>query len=823
MVKGTSPFSTSLLTFRATSLRRMFRLLLPSLLWFMLLPLSAQQIVWRLGEADGSAREFSLAPDGYTEFLANDFGWEDRFFAIGRDTLSASFPYVLPGTVDYWGGTSSLSGIRPHELNLLFNLAGTQVPGKWELAVGVLDCSPEDPPLLKVTVNDRSGTFQLEPGSSEEALKGTGDGSRIQVLTLPLDPADLREGGNVVELTSLTGSWLVFDFVELRGPAGARQSDPGKLFLYGAEAADYEISDGKNRPQPLLVDVEHLDGRAVLTVRLDEKEIFSEVVTHGRHAFEVPMPAVSGSRESSYTILVDDAVIDSGTVARGPRSLITPAGYVDTRIGTSHSRWMIAPGPWMPFGMVKLSPDNQLGGWQAGYQPTFENVGTFSHVHEWTMAGLGTLPTNGPLQITMGAPDDPDTGYRSRIDKATEEAPLGYYAVDLTDYGIRAEVTATTRASFQRYTYPAGDTQSRVLVDLKIPAEYDYRIEEAQLRQDGPTRIVGYSRQVTPGVWGERHYRRQMIEGGDAERAWDDIEQAYTLHFVLEFDRPIQDFEVWADSTRAPAGQTTFTAPGNLVEVVGFAPGGDSVVQLRNGISYVSIENAAENLRQEITEPHGWDFDGVRAAQQSTWNDILGRIEINTPDRREKERFYTNMYRATASRNIFSDADGSWVDARETVRQLEDPDAVALGCDAFWNTFWNLNQYWNLVVPEWSSRWVRSQLAMYDATGWLAKGPAGMEYIPVMVARPRDPRSSWEHTRWAFRDFDAEKSLAAVYKMQTTPGDTVGHGFAGNRDLEPYLEHHYVPYNKGRFSNTLEYAFDDYARGATGRCPGQKG
>ncbi len=115
---------------------------------------------------------------------------------------------------------------------------------------------------------------------------------------------------------------------------------------------------------------------------------------------------------------------------------------------------MIAPGPWMPFSMVKLSPDNQNNGWQAGYDPTFESIGAFSHIHEWTMSGLGTMPTNGPLQTEVGDEKDPDSGYRSRINKETEEAPIGYYKVDLTDYDIKAELTATTRCGFQRYTFP---------------------------------------------------------------------------------------------------------------------------------------------------------------------------------------------------------------------------------------------------------------------------------------------------------------------------------------------------------------------------------
>src|SRR5690606_963260 len=140
-----------------------------------------------------------------------------------------------------------------------------------------------------------------------------------------------------------------------------------------------------------------------------------------------------------------------------------------------HSRWMIAPGPWMPFSMVKLSPDNQNGGWQAGYDPTFESIGTFSHIHEWTMAGLGTFPARGPVKVTAGDQHDPESGYRSRIDKESETGPPGYYSVHLSDYDITAELTATSRAGFQRYTYHQGDT-GRVMIDLRVPAEYGYQI-----------------------------------------------------------------------------------------------------------------------------------------------------------------------------------------------------------------------------------------------------------------------------------------------------------------------------------------------------------
>jgi predicted alpha-1,2-mannosidase len=261
--------------------------------------------------------------------------------------------------------------------------------------------------------------------------------------------------------------------------------------------------------------------------------------------------------------------------------------------------------------------------------------------------------------------------------------------------------------------------------------------------------------------------------------------------------------------TIANSNELTIEKPKDVVALIEFETDKNQVVQTRTGISYVSIENADLNLREEIGRPFDWDYEKIRQNQKNVWNNLFNRVSVTSNNYLEKTRFYSNMYRALVSRNIFSDVDGSWMDASEKVQKFSNSNDVALGCDAFWNTFWNLNQFWNLVTPEWSSKWVKSQLAMFDANGWLAKGPAGMEYIPVMVAEHEIPLIVGAY-QMGIRDFDAEKAFKAVYKMQTTKGEQVGNGYAGNRDLETYLKYHYVPYNKGRFSNTLEYSFDDF-------------
>jgi len=773
-----------------------------------------KQLIWNIGNSDNSSNEFALSNGDYEKFLEYDFGWEDQFFLIGTSNEKKDFPFVLPGAYDYWGGTSGLAGIRPHEINILFGIKDEPDKNSYELIVDILDCNTETPPLLKVSVNGISWKFKLDKGQNDDALKGENKNTKEQLIRIPISSNTLKKGGNQVQLTILEGSWLVFDQVRLEAAHGASLLKAEKAFVRNVEVGSYEILKGNKRFQPLLIDLQHLTGRPKIEVDLDEKNIFKEVLENGRAQYEVPMPSVKSSKKSSYVVKVDGKEIEKGQITRSPYKLNTLSNYVDTKIGTGHSRWMIAPGPWMPFSMVKISPDNQEAGWQAGYQPSFESIGTFSHIHEWTMAGLGTFPTNGPLVTEIGKPDNPDSGYRSRIDKTTEHAPLGYYSVLLSDYGIKAELTATTRASFQRYTYPKDRPNSRILVDLQIPSEYNYHIEEAYLNQVSDYKLVGYSKQISKGIWGEGHYRKQFIENGGEPKEWDDISQEYTVHFVMEFDSPIKDFGVHTEggenNTYNGPSAYKIKNPKDVVAYIEFDTSRNEVVQTRTAISYVSIENAEKNLEEEIEKPFGWSFDAVQTNQENTWNELLERVQIETNNKLEKTRFYSNMYRALVSRNIFSDVDGSWVDAEEKVQKFEDPNNLALGCDAFWNTFWNLNQFWNLVNPEWSSKWVKSQLAMYDTNGWLAKGPAGMEYIPVMVAEHEIPLIVGAY-QMGIRDFDAEKAFDAMYKMQTTPGEKVGNGYAGNRDLLPYLKYHYVPYNKGRFSNTLEYSFDDFS------------
>ena len=733
-------------------------------------------VIWQIGVCDSSALEFALAPDRYEEFLENDFGWEDRFFLIGKSSVEKDFPYILPGPDDSWGGTSNTAGIRTHVLNILFNMKSAPEHGDWKLVINILDTNKDSPPYFKASVNGKSWKF-ISPDNT---------------IVIPLGSGLIRKGGNEISLTNLEGSWLTFDDIRLEGPASARLNENiGSAYLRQVKAADYQTTSPV--AQPLLVDIEHLSGTPDVEVKVDGKTILRQALEQGRYVLEAPMPVTGAPQESKYVVYVDGKIIGDGVVTRSPQRDITVADYVDTRMGTAHSRWMIAPGAWMPFSMVKLSPDNQNPGWQSGYDPCFESIGTFSHIHEWTMSGLGIMPVNGPLKINIGDQSvfkKDDTSYRSSIDKSTEEAPIGYYKVDLTDYNITAELTSTTRCGFQRYTYPQSTAQGRVMIDLQIPAEYSYNILEVNVRKVTSRRIEGYCKQQSMHIW----------SGGS--------HQDYTVFFVIEFDRDIANFGGWINENISSEEALSADKPDKFGCYAEFDTQDNNVVQVRSAISFVDQEGAERNLDEEIRQDFDWDFDAVRNHHRHTWNDILSRINIQSNDQREKRRFYTNMYRSYC-RNTFSDTDGRWVDATEKIQKFDDTDAVALGCDAFWNTFWNLNQLWNLATPEWSSRWVKSQLGMYDANGFLAKGPAGMEYVPVMVAEHEIPLMVSAY-QMGIRNYDAEKVFAAIKKMQTTMPQRIGDGLAGNRDLEAYLKHKYVPADKGRFSNSLEYSFDDW-------------
>ena len=271
-----------------------------------------------------------------------------------------------------------------------------------------------------------------------------------------------------------------------------------------------------------------------------------------------------------------------GLAIQGWSQEINPVDYVDPLLGSHDSRWINFPGPTLPFGMVKLSPDNQELGWKAGYDYQVDNIAGFSHLHSWTMAGLLTMPTTGSLKIDPGTEKDPDRGYRSRFSHDREEASPGYYAVMLDDYGIRAELTSTMRCGFQRYTFPEADT-ARILVDLMIPSEYGFENFYTHVKKVNDQEIEGIS------------YQQSLRKANYNE---------YTLHFVMRFSKPFKTMNGWVKEevirdTSWISSEFGFKDVGTFVE---FSTREGEQIMVQTGISLVSVEQARLNLETEMNE-----------------------------------------------------------------------------------------------------------------------------------------------------------------------------------------------------------------------------
>ncbi len=478
-----------------------------------------------------------------------------------------------------------------------------------------------------------------------------------------------------------------------------------------------------------------------------------------------------------------------------------PVDYVDPLMGTTFARWMLFPGVSMPFGMVKLSPDNQRKGWKAGYEYKIHNISGFSHLHSWTMGGLLTMPTVGELKITPGTETNPDLGYRSRFSHDNEIAKPGYYSVLLDDYNIKAELTSTTRAGFQRYTFPKSDS-ARILIDLKIPTEYSYEIFEAKITKVSDTEIQG-------------HCVQQSLRKANYNE--------FVLHFVFRFSKPFESFNGWKkeEIIRNTNDIHLIFGDEDVGAFLEFKTENGEQIMVQSGISLVSVEQARLNLEKELT-PFNWDFDAVVKNSRNVWNNLLSSIEVEGGTETNMKKFYTNMYRVYASRTIWSDVNGKYVDMNEKVQQLDDPESPVYGCDAFWNTFWNLNQLWTLSQPEIANKWVKSLLEIYDKGGWLPKGPTGIEYSSIMVASHEIPLMVSAYQK-GIRNYDVNKMYKAIKHNQTEPGKPhPGGGLVGNRNLKSYMELGFVPYEEGPTSNTLEYAYDDWTVGQMAKALGNE-
>ena len=171
--------------------------------------------------------------------------------------------------------------------------------------------------------------------------------------------------------------------------------------------------------------------------------------------------------------------------------------YVNPNIGTAHSRWFFYTPAALPYGMAKLAPSTNghygnASGWEAtGYDARDSSIEGFVNFHEWQVGGVSIMPVTGQLKVKPGDNNNPDNGYRSRFDRKNEIAQPGYYKVLLDDYNITAELTATKRVGFQKFTFPAND-QSRIILDIGNVQGESGQVKDASVKMVDDTHFEGF-------------------------------------------------------------------------------------------------------------------------------------------------------------------------------------------------------------------------------------------------------------------------------------------------------------------------------------------
>ena len=499
------------------------------------------------------------------------------------------------------------------------------------------------------------------------------------------------------------------------------------------------------------------------------------------------------------TTLLFAAIISPLTVVAKERK--SAVDYVDMFIGTSNSRWMLGPYVQEPFGMVQLGPDNQGNVWMGGYEYAIGSISGFSHIHAWTMGGLMIMPTTADLALSNNSVDSPykgaNSGYHSRIVKESEKASPGYYSAYLYDHEVLAELTATTRCGVHRYTFPER-RESRVLIDLLFPTEWDYgfSIKDAKITKVSDTELEGYAA-CNSGNWSN----------------WND----YKLHFVIRFSEPFHTLNGWNEG-REQQNITEISGKNDIGVYALYTTEEGKQITVCTALSLVSIEQARLNMEAELA-PLGYDFDRVHKQTRQKWSDLLSKIEVKGGSEEDKTKFYTNLYRSYAGKQTWSDVTGKYVDACENVQQLTSGEMY--GGDAFWNSFWNLNGLWSIITPRYMDNWVTTQLELYKHNGWTCKGPAGLEYSGIMEGSHETALMVAAYQK-GIRE-DGEAIYEAVRKNVTHTG--IYHpcrGWTGNPQLDRYIEYGYMPTEDGVVSKTLDYAYDDWCVGQLALAIGKK-
>ena len=450
------------------------------------------------------------------------------------------------------------------------------------------------------------------------------------------------------------------------------------------------------------------------------------------------------------------------------------------------------PGATLPHGMVQLSPDTRLFGWDAcsGYYYDDTSIMGFTHTH-LSGTGIGDygdilfMPVVGEKPLIAGTAENPDEGYRSRFSHEQESARPGYYQVLLQDDSINVELTATLRAGLHRYTYPKA-SDARLIVDME-PTIHGHQHPVTQIRVVNDSTIAGMK--YTVG-WAKRHY----------------------VYFYAVFSSPF-DYKLYS-GTEYQSDSTSVT--GNTAKAVMSFRNlpADGRVLAKVGISSVDEEGARLNVEAEIPN---WDFEGVMKQANTAWNEALGKIDIETSDNDSRTVFYTSLDHAFIQPSLASDVDGRYRTMGHEIKQ--DASYTNYTVFSLWDTFRAAHPLYTIVTPEQNQAFIRSLLRKYDEGGILPKWELASNETGTMIGYHAVSVIADAMMKKQC-DFDVKKALEAC--IRSSVYDTTGvtpmmdrqilNGKLMPVSIKYKNELGYIPCDKvgGSVSQGLEFAYNDW-------------
>ena len=444
--------------------------------------------------------------------------------------------------------------------------------------------------------------------------------------------------------------------------------------------------------------------------------------------------------------------------------LSTGPGSVNPLIGTG-GHGHTYPGATLPFGMIQVSPDTRLEGWDgcSGYHFSDSVIYGFSHTH---LSGTGCsdygdillMPIRGPVGLQ-------DHASASSFSHANEKATPGYYSVLLDTPGVTAELTATRRTGFHRYTYPAAGEPGIVL--------------SLQHRD----KVIASGIKITGD---------QELQGFRFSSAWAPDQR---LFFIIRFSEPFLNYTIELDGAPVPGIREV---TGEDIKARFIFPGKQQGARIlvKIGISAVSAEGARKNLEAENP---GWDFDRIRREAHEAWSRELQKIRVTGGTKEEQTIFYTALYHAMLSPNLYMDVDGQYLGRDMQVHVAEGFEYYTVF--SLWDTYRALHPLLTIIDRKRTLDFIQTFLHQYEEGGMLPVWELSSNETWCMIGYHSVPviADAWLK---GIRGFDAEKAMEAM--KHSALQDHLG--------LASYREMGFIPADEEAesVSRTLEYAYDDW-------------